>query len=192
MPASDREKSSTTHSIPFFTNLVATGLFSGYIPWASGTFGTLVGILIYILPGVEDPAVLSTMIVLGFFVGVWASGRVASIVGHKLTRSAELAKSTFQPGEHEAADPSIVVIDEIVGMWIALLFVPKSAVAIVIAFFAFRAFDILKPPPAQQFERIPSGWGIMLDDVVAGIYANIAVQLCLWMIRLYFPFLLSF
>lgn len=179
MPASGREEPNSTRSIPFFTNLIATGFFSGYIPWASGTFGTLVGVLIYLLPGTENPAVLLTMTVVGLFVGVWTSGRVANIVGHKLTRSAELAKATFQPGEHEAADPSIVVIDEIIGMWIALLFVPKTGVAIVIAFFVFRAFDIVKPPPAQQLERIPNGWGIMLDDVVAGIYANLATQLIL-------------
>ncbi|HCV44041.1 MAG TPA: phosphatidylglycerophosphatase A [Bacteroidetes bacterium] len=192
MPASGREETSNTRSIPFFTNIIATGFFSGYIPWASGTFGTIVGILIYLLPSTESPAVLSAMIIVGLFTGVWTSGRVADIVGHKLTRSAELAKATFQPGEHEAADPSIVVIDEIVGMWIALLFVPKTIVAVVIAFFAFRAFDIVKPPPARQLERIPNGWGIMLDDVVAGVYANIAIQICLWILRSAFPYLLSF
>lgn len=192
MPASGREETKSTRSIPFFTNLIATGFFSGYIPWASGTFGTLIGVLVYLLPGIENPAVLSTMIVVGLFVGVWTSRRVAGIVGHKLTRSAELAKATFQPGEHEAADPSIVVIDEIIGMWIALLFVPKATVPVVITFVAFRAFDIVKPPPAQQLERIPNGWGIMLDDVVAGVYANIATQICLWLVHSYVPSLLSF
>ena len=192
MPASGREETNRTRSIPFFTNFIATGLFSGYIPWASGTFGTLVGLLIYLLPGVENAAVLSTMIVVGFLVGVRASGSVADIVGHKLTRSAELAKATFQPGNREAADPSIVVIDEIIGMWIALLLVPKATVPVVITFVAFRAFDIVKPPPARQLERIPNGWGIMLDDVVAGVYANIAAQISLWMIRSYFPSILSF
>jgi phosphatidylglycerophosphatase A len=191
MQASGQEESSR-NSIPFFTNLIATGFFSGYIPWASGTFGTLVAVLIYFLPGTENPAVLSTMIVVGFFVGVWTSGRVAGIVGHKLTRSAELAKAKFQPGEHEVADPSIVVIDEIIGMWLALLFVPKTGIAIAIAFFAFRAFDIVKPPPARQLERIPNGWGIMLDDIVVGVYANIVAQIILWIIRSYFPSLLTF
>jgi phosphatidylglycerophosphatase A len=191
MQASGQEESSR-NSIPFFTNLIATGFFSGYIPWASGTFGTLVAVLIYFLPGTENPAVLSTMIVVGFFVGVWTSGRVAGIVGHKLTRSAELAKAKFQPGEHEVADPSIVVIDEIIGMWLALLFVPKTGIAIAIAFFAFRAFDIVKPPPARQLERIPNGWGIMLDDIVVGVYANIVAQITPWIIRSYFPSLPSF
>ena len=190
MSVSGQEETNRHSSIPFFTNLIATGFFSGYIPWASGTFGSLVGVIIYLLPGTENPALLCSMILVGFGVGVWTSSRVAHIVGHQLTRSAELAKSTFQPGHHETADPSIVVIDEIVGMWITLLFIPKSAAAITIAFLAFRAFDIVKPPPSRQLERIPGGWGIMLDDVVAGVYANIAVQIILWFMRSYFPTLL--
>ena len=190
MPPSSQEETSTKTSIPFFTNLIATGFFSGYIPWASGTFGTLVGILIYLLPGAEYPPVLMAMVVTGFFAGVVTSGKVASIVGHRLTRSAEITKATFQPGSHETADPSIVVIDEIVGIWITLLFAPKSVLTLILAFFSFRAFDIIKPPPARQLERVPHGWGIMLDDVVAGVYGSIAIQICLWIIRSYFPSLL--
>jgi phosphatidylglycerophosphatase A len=149
-------------------------------------------VLIYLLPGTDNPWLLLVMIVVGFFAGVVTSNRVADIVGHKLTRSAELAKSTFQPEGHEVADPSIVVIDEIVGVWIALLHLPKTSLIVVAAFVAFRVFDIIKPPPARQLERVPRGWGIMLDDVVAGIYANIAVQLVYFAARTYFPNLLSF
>ncbi len=192
MAVSGREEASSNRSIPFFTKLIATGLYSGYIPWASGTFGTLVGILFYLLPGAENPVVLLSMIVVGLFAGVFTSGQVADIVGNKLTRSAELTKATFQPGKHETADPSIVVIDEIVGIWISLLFLPKSAIAITIAFVAFRVFDIIKPPPALQLERIPNGWGIMLDDVVAGAYAGIVTHMILFLIRSYVPSLLSF
>ena len=165
--------------IPFLPRIIATGLFSGYIPWTSGTFGTLVGVLFYLIPGAEHPAVLGAMSVIGFFVGVWASARVAEIVGHRLTRTAEMSKRLFQPGDHETADPSIVVIDEIVGIWITYLFLPKTLVVIIAGFIAFRACDILKPQPARALERVPHGWGIMLDDVVAGIYANIATQI-LW------------
>ena len=70
-------------------------------------------------------------------------------------------------------------IDEIVGMWISLLFLPKTFFVILLAFIFFRLFDILKPPPARQLEPLPNGWGIMLDDVMAGIYANLAVRLVL-------------
>ena len=192
MPVSDQEDPRNSRPIPFFTNLIATGFFAGYIPWASGTFGTLVGVLIYLLPGTDSPWILLLMIVLGFFAGVTTSNRVAEIVGHRLTKSAELAKSTFQPGGHEAADPSIVVIDEIVGVWITLLHLPKASLIVVAAFFAFRFFDIIKPPPARQLERVPKGWGIMLDDVIAGVYANIAIQLIYLAAKTYFPNLLSF
>ena len=159
---------------PFLATFLATGFYSGYIPWMSGTFGSLVGLLLYLIPGFEHPVLLSLLILVTLFAGVKASARVAGSVGHRLTRSAEIAKQKFQPGGHEAADPSIIVIDEIVGIWIALLFLPKTVPVMIIAFLAFRVFDIVKPQPARSLERIPNGWGIMLDDVVAGVYANVA------------------
>jgi phosphatidylglycerophosphatase A len=165
--------------LSFLTRLIATGLFSGYIPWASGTFGSIVGVLLYLIPGVERTGILIILIVAGFVAGVITSAKVALVDGHRLTKTAEFAKATFQPGAHDVPDPSIVVIDEIVGMWITLLFLPVSIPTVVVAFFAFRGFDIIKPPPARQLEKIPNGWGIMLDDVVAGIYANIATRIAL-------------
>lgn len=171
--------------IPLVPHFIATGLFTGHIPWASGTFGTLVGVLFYLIPGAEHPLALGAMSVIGFFVGVWASARVATVVGHRLSRSAQIAKQAFQQGDHKTADPSIVVIDEIVGIWITLLFLPKTIPVVVIGFLAFRVFDILKPQPARMCEKIPNGWGIMLDDVVAGIYANIATW-AVWSVWGYF------
>ena len=166
---------------PFLATFLATGFFSGYIPWMSGTFGTLVGLLLYLIPGVEQPALLVPLILVTFVAGVAASAHVARSVGHRLTRSAEIAKQKFQPGGHETADPSIIVIDEIVGMWIALLFLPKTIPVMIIAFFAFRFFDIVKPQPARSLEQIPNGWGIMLDDVVAGVYANLTTWVGWWL-----------
>jgi phosphatidylglycerophosphatase A len=167
------------NTIPFFTNLIATGLFSGYSPVASGTAGSIVGVVLYFIPGMSSSVVLGAAIIAAFFAGVATSARVASIVGDRVNADARLTKELFQKGPHVAADPSIVVIDEIVGMWIALLFLPKTWPAILIAFFFFRLFDIIKPYPAARLERIPNGWGIMLDDVAAGIYANIAAQILL-------------
>ena len=162
-----------TPRIPFIHNLIATGLFSGYSPWASGTAGTAVGlVLYYLIPGMDNPLILGVATLVGLFAGVWSSAVVADIVGHQLTRSAELAKATFQGGAkdaHATADPSIVVIDEIVGMWITLLFLPKTIPVMIMGFFAFRAMDIVKPQPAKYLERLPNGWGIMLDDVIAGV-----------------------
>ena len=174
MHHSDKE---ATHKVPFISRFIATGFFSGYAPWASGTFGTLAGIVIYLIPGIENPAILGLLIIAAFFVGVYTSNQVAQVEGHRLTKTAELAKGLFQSGEHETPDPSIVVIDEIVGIWITLLFLPKTWLAILIAFFAFRGFDIVKLPPARQLEKYPNGWGIMLDDVVAGIYAWMATEI---------------
>ncbi len=90
-----------------------------------------------------------------FFLGVFASTRAAEIWRIK--------------------DPHPIVIDEIVGMWIALLFVPPGVAYFVAAFLLFRLFDIIKPTPARQAELLKGGWGIMLDDVFAGIYAGAAV-----------------
>ncbi len=173
--------------LSFLTLFIATGLFSGYSPWASGTVGTLVGVLLYLIPGVEQPWILLSLIVLGFGAGVITSGRVAAVEGHRLTATAELAKSTFQPDAPHAADPSIVVIDEIVGIWLGLLWMPKTIPVILLCFLVFRFLDIVKPEPARMLERIPRGWGIMLDDVVAGLYTNILCHLLLIVVRTLLP-----
>jgi len=169
----------------FLVRLVATGVYSGYAPWASGTFGSLAGLLLFLLPWAWNPAVLLPLIVVAFCAGVYTAGRVALDEGHRLTRSAAAAKALFQPGEPVHADPSIVVIDEIVGMWIALAWIPPGAAAVIASFVFFRLFDILKPEPARSLERIGGGWGIMLDDVVAGIYANACTRCILFLIPLF-------
>ena len=69
------------------------------------------------------------------------------------------------------------MIDEVVGMLIALLFVPKTTFFLIAAFILFRIFDIAKPFPARRMERLHGGWGIVLDDVIAGVYANLAIQI---------------
>jgi phosphatidylglycerophosphatase A len=116
------------------------------------------------------------MIIAGFFTGAHAAGKIAAAEGDRLSASASLAKATFQSGPRLHSDPSIVVIDEIVGMWTSLLFLPSTLTVFISAFIAFRLFDIVKPPPVRQLERLSGGWGIMLDDVMAGIYANLLVR----------------
>ena len=134
--------------VPFFSRLIATGLFSGYSPIVPGTAGSLTGLAFYAIPGMEKTISLSLAIVATFFAGVYTSNQMEKKLGE---------------------DPPVVVIDEIVGMWIGLL-----------AFFFFRIYDIIKPPPARKLEHLKNGWGIMLDDVAAGIYANITVRLLLF------------
>jgi phosphatidylglycerophosphatase A len=163
----------------FLTRCVATGFFTGYIPWASGTFGTLAGLLFLLLPGVHQTFVLLPLIVCVFPLGVITAGKVAAAEGDRLSRAAAAAKAVFQPGTREHPDPSIVVIDEIIGIWITLLLIPPSVPAYVAGFVFFRLFDVIKPQPARRMEHIRGGWGIMLDDVVAGVYANIATRLLL-------------
>ncbi len=84
--------------------------------------------------------------------------------------------SSIVSDEESNSDPSEVVIDEWVGMWIALLMIPNEWLWLGIAFLLFRIFDIIKVYPANRFERLPGGWGIMMDDVVAGLYAGVITQ----------------
>jgi phosphatidylglycerophosphatase A len=168
----------------FAVRLIATGFFVGYIPVASGTFGSLVGCLFLFLPGFWSPAVLWSAIAAVFCAGVFTSARMARHEGHRLNLLAAETKARFQPGAHEHPDPSIVVIDEIVGMWIAVLYLGPSLVSLGLAFVFFRIFDVVKPAPARTAERLAGGWGIMLDDVVAGVYANTAARIVLYALSL--------
>ena len=167
-------------SIPFLPKIIATGFFSGYSPFAPGTAGSLVGLLLYyFIPGMENGILLSLVSAVGFALGVPAAATVAQIVGDQLSGGSKAAKALFQPETVHAPDPSIVVIDEVVGMWISLLFLPKTMTVAATCFLLFRVFDVLKPFPIRQLERHPNGWGIMLDDVAAGIYANAVVRITL-------------
>ncbi len=161
----DQQNLNKNNSISFLTKFIATGFYSGYSPVAPGTAGSVVGILFLLIPGFESPLLLSVAIVAMFFIGVISSNRMEKRFGD---------------------DPSIVVIDEIVGMWISLLFLPKGLFVVFTAFIFFRIFDIVKPQPARYMEKLKHGWGIMLDDVAAGIYANLATQLIIW----FFPSLM--
>jgi len=136
--------------------LIATGLGSGYSPWAPGTAGSVVGLALFV-PLAHAPLVAQIAATgLVFAVGVWAATATARRTGLK--------------------DPGLVVVDEIAGMWVTLLLMPFTLEVAVVAFFAFRAMDIVKPYPARDLERLPEGWGIMADDVMAGVYANLLVR----------------
>jgi len=188
MPPSESPGNETRPAgAPILARIVATALFTGYIPPAPGTIGTLAGLLALLIPGAEQPLALGLMILIGVAAGTPAASAVARAEGNRLTPLAEATKKTFQPGRHKAADPSIVVIDEVVGIWVTLFLIPKTVPAYLLGFVLFRIMDILKPQPARTLERIPRGWGIMLDDVVAGIYANCALRILLWAAGAAFP-----
>lgn len=142
--------------VRFLSFSISTGFFSGYSPIAPGTVGSLIGVLLYLLPFFSDILASFGITIAMFFIGVWTSAQLERRLGE---------------------DPQIVVIDEIVGVWISLLFVPRHLWAVAIAFVLFRIFDTFKPFPARRVESLKHGWGIMLDDVTAGIYANLSTQL---------------
>ena len=142
---------------------IATGAGSGYLPKAPGTWGTLVGLLLWWpLAGLSLTAYLATVAVL-FIVGVASAGAAEKIL--------------------DRGDPGVVVIDEIVGVLIALAAVPLHPAAALAGFALFRLFDIAKPFPVGWADRhLHGGLGIMLDDVAAGLYALLVLHLGLWLL----------
>lgn len=151
-----KPRSKNIPHIPFFINLFGTGFFSGYFPFASGTFGSLVALLVFLVDYFKEWYFLFTIILIFFIIGVYVSEKIENLVGH---------------------DPSIVVIDEFVGMWISLLFITINLYNIILAFILFRLFDIIKPYPANYFNKKKGGMAIMIDDIIAGLYANVFLQI---------------
>ncbi|MEN8192948.1 MAG: phosphatidylglycerophosphatase A [Bacteroidota bacterium] len=141
--------------------ILGSGFFTGYIPFASGTFGSLIALVIYLIPGFENPTILLAAISLFTVIGIHVGNKFEKVYGK---------------------DPSQCTIDEMVGMWITLLFVPKYLWYILFAFVIWRILDILKPFPVNIIEKLNGGWGIMLDDIMAGIYSLILVHIFIYII----------
>lgn len=137
--------------------------FLGYAPIAPATFGTLAGVLITLL--LRQVSFLSSaLIILALFIlAVFISGKAERIFGRK--------------------DSPKIVIDEVVGFLIASFALPFQPSVILAAFILFRTFDILKPCPAKRLERQVDGWGVVLDDVVAGFYTAVILRLVLFFIK---------
>ncbi|MFH1502939.1 MAG: phosphatidylglycerophosphatase A [Candidatus Eisenbacteria bacterium] len=148
------------------TAFIATGAYSGYSPLAPGTAGSLVcaALAWFLLPqvtfGAGWLAVGAMAVSLAAFVAgsVWAADRAESVYGK---------------------DASRIVVDEFAGYLVAVAFLPKSAFVYVAAFLLFRALDVLKPFPARRLESVRGGAGIVLDDLVAGLYANVFIRIML-------------
>ena len=139
---------------------LATGCGIGYVPFFPGTLGSLFALVIYIVVTLNHTTWLIICIVT-FFTGTWVSQVVERDKGK---------------------DPGMVVIDEFVGQWVTLLFLPRIPLIFITGFFLFRILDILKPFPAKKMEDLNGGLGIMMDDLVSGIYANIGLRIMLWII----------
>ncbi len=135
--------------------LIASGVYVGYVPYAQGTVGSLWGPVLYLIVPEGCLKWLWYGLPALFFLGVWSSGASEAYWGH---------------------DPGRVVIDEIVGMLATLAFLLPSKKALLAGFLLFRLFDIVKPFPIRAIEKLPGGWGIMMDDVMAGVYALVVLR----------------
>jgi phosphatidylglycerophosphatase A len=129
--------------------VIATCFYLGKLPYAPGSAGSLGALILwFFLP--LDFLIHSIMILILFIVGVYSSKKVEE--------------------ELEADDPSEIVIDEVVGMGISLFMLPHSVILYFLAFCIFRVFDIFKPSFIFHVQNLPGGWGVMLDDVLAGVF----------------------
>lgn len=139
---------------------LATGFGSGFSPIAPGTAGTIVGVILWHFFFPTDAALQLLFLILTTALAVYVSGWYAQSEGVK--------------------DPPMVVADEIVGFFAAVMWLPHlDWPAVIVAFLIFRAFDIWKPYPVKQLETLPGGFGIVLDDIMAGVYTNIIMQIWL-------------
>ncbi|HKJ66964.1 MAG TPA: phosphatidylglycerophosphatase A [bacterium] len=138
-----------------FQLLLATVGGIGFIPHAPGTIGSAVALVILWFVATL-PLLVEVVLFLGlFFLGVWASGSVED--------------------DSVDRDPGYIIIDEFMGMWMAVFFIPTSTAGFLFAFLFFRIFDIVKPAPIDRLQQLKGGWGIMLDDILAGLFAGIIV-----------------
>lgn len=149
---------------PLWASVVATFCGIGHLRPGPGTWGSAAAVLLWaalahtLAPALRTPVVCALAILIAV-IGIPAATQVARTSGLK--------------------DPQFVVIDEVAGQLIALIAVPLAWKTFLASFILFRGFDIVKPPPVRQLERLPEGAGIVLDDVAAGIYAFVGMQLLL-------------
>ena len=142
---------------------LATVAYCGYFPIAPGTVGSAAGLVVYLLVWwTRSPIIEAGLMALTFAVGTWAATHAERYFG--------------------GIDPGPVVIDEVLGMLVTLAFIPVGWSGALAGFFLFRVFDVIKPYPANRLERLHGGLGIMADDLMAGIYANLALRLLIWLL----------
>lgn len=143
-----------------FAVFLATAGYTGYFPIAPGTVGSAVGLVAYAaVARAHSPLVEIAVILMLFAAGVWAG---------------TIAERYFG-----GIDPGPIVLDEVVGMLITLAFIPVGWTGALAGFFLFRVFDVIKPFPAGRLEKLHGGLGVMADDAMAAVYANVSLRLLL-------------
>ncbi len=145
----------------FVALATATAFGLGYAPFAPGTVGSAFGLLVWWLLPASVPVQGAACVAL-FAAGAWSASR---------------AEQHFA-----ATDPGQVVIDEVMGMLLTLLMNPVGWPGAAVGFVLFRFFDVVKPYPANHLERLHGGVGVMADDAMAAVYANLSLRLCLWFV----------
>lgn len=143
---------------------IATVGYCGYFPVAPGTVGSAAGLVFYLLVWWSGSPIVEVGMIVGLFAaGVWAGTTAERYFG--------------------GVDPGPIVVDEVVGMLITLAFIPGLGLSGAIAgFVLFRIFDVTKPFPAGRFEQLHGGLGVMADDAMAAVYANLSLRFVLWLL----------
>lgn len=150
--------------INFFEKFIGSGFYTGYFPIASGTVGSAAAILIYLIPGFENLYIIIPAAILMAVYGIY--------IGTKFEKK-------------YGKDPAQCTIDEVVGTWISLIALPKTFWVILVSFLLWRILDIIKPPPTRNLERLNGGLGIMIDDVVSGIYTLLIMHLVVYLLVIF-------
>jgi phosphatidylglycerophosphatase A len=140
--------------VRWIEKVLGSVFFSGYFPLFPATIGSAVTCVAYWFLVPQRPGAQMAIIAVVFILGLHLSSRLMREWG---------------------PDPGRIVVDEAAGMLVSLFMLPKSLFLIVLAFLLFRLFDIAKPFPIRRMDELESGWGIMLDDLVAGVYARLAM-----------------
>ena len=142
---------------------ITSFFYLGHSPFMPGTMGSLGGLIVYFLVK-NNELLYAFSIIFLFTLGIIFAGEAEKIYKRK--------------------DAKMIVIDEACGMLLTLFCVPFSMLATILGFFLFRVFDILKPPPAKRVEKLAGSLGIMFDDIIAAIYANLILQIIFRIFRI--------
>jgi len=159
--AAESQAPETRAPVPTWARLVSTFFGAGRIKPGPGTWGSLSAILVWaivskVVAARWQPETLGVLILIAVIIGVPAATRMCRATGIK--------------------DPQFIVIDEVAGQWLTLLLAPLTWKTAAVGFILFRGFDIVKPPPVRQLEKLPEGTGIVADDLAAGAFGLAILQ----------------